>query len=113
MSDEEDVQQYLEAAAGAPVLTAHEERRLTAALAQGDQPLREALIHTNMRLVVSIARRYEDRGLSFADVLRAGHAGLERAIGRFDPSKGYRLSTYATWWIRQGITRAIAGGGTD
>ena len=90
------------------LLTAAEERELGRRVGAGDEEARRRLIECNLRLVVSIAKKYRGRGVSFEDLIQEGNAGLIKAVGRFDPELGNRFSTYATWWIRQGVTRAIA-----
>jgi RNA polymerase nonessential primary-like sigma factor len=89
------------------LLTADEERALARAACAGDFPSRQRLIECNLRLVVSIARRYQHRGLPLDDLIEEGNLGLIHAIEKFDPERGFRLSTYATWWIRQCVERAI------
>ena len=90
------------------LLNAAEERDLGRRVGEGDEEARRRLIECNLRLVVSIAKKYRGRGVSFEDLIQEGNAGLIKAVGRFDPELGNRFSTYATWWIRQGVTRAIA-----
>ena len=90
------------------LLTGAEERELGRRVGDGDEEARRRLIECNLRLVVSIAKKYRGRGVSFEDLIQEGNAGLIKAVGRFDPELGNRFSTYATWWIRQGVTRAIA-----
>ena len=94
-----------------PLLTAAEEVSLAKALERGDERARRRLIESNLRLVVSIARRYSDRGLSFLDLIQEGNLGLMKAVERYDWRLGHRFSTYATWWIRQSVTRALADQG--
>ncbi|KPK38074.1 MAG: hypothetical protein AMJ69_09495 [Gammaproteobacteria bacterium SG8_47] len=90
-----------------PLLTADEEKSFGRRVQHGDQAARSRMIEANLRLVVKIARRYLNRGLSFLDLIEEGNLGLIRAVEKFDPEKGFRFSTYATWWIRQNIERAI------
>lgn len=93
--------------ADGPLLTVQEEIDLTERIRRGDEPARERMIEANLRLVVSIARHYNCRGMTFEDVVQEGILGLMSAINKFDPTKGFRFSTYATYWIRQAIVRAI------
>jgi RNA polymerase primary sigma factor len=93
--------------ADGPLLTVHEEIELTGRIRNGDERARERMIEANLRLVVSIARHYNCRGMTFEDVVQEGILGLMAAINKFDPTKGFRFSTYATYWIRQAIVRAI------
>ncbi|MBX9877854.1 MAG: sigma-70 family RNA polymerase sigma factor [Candidatus Obscuribacterales bacterium] len=90
------------------LLTGAEEIELGRKIKDGDKAARQKLINSNLRLVVSIAKRYRDRGLGFLDLIQEGSFGLMRAVEKYDPERGFKFSTYATWWIRQAITRAIA-----
>jgi RNA polymerase primary sigma factor len=102
------VKLYLQDIGKIPLLTREEEVELAQAIERGDREAKEKLTLSNLRLVVSIAKRYTGRGLSFLDLIQEGNIGLMRAVEKFDWRKGYKFSTYATWWIRQAITRAIA-----
>jgi len=102
------VKLYLQDIGKIPLLTREEEVELAQRIEQGDREAKEKLTISNLRLVVSIAKRYIGRGLSFLDLIQEGNIGLMRAVEKFDWRKGYKFSTYATWWIRQAITRAIA-----
>jgi RNA polymerase nonessential primary-like sigma factor len=98
---------YLNEIGASPLLTAEEEVRLARLAQQGDEDARNHMIESNLRLVVKIARRYMNRGLAFLDLIEEGNLGLIRAVEKFDPERGFRFSTYGTWWIRQTIERAI------
>ena len=98
---------YLREIGAASLLTAEEEVELARAIAKGDDAARKRMIESNLRLVVKIARRYLNRGLPLLDLIEEGNLGLIRAVEKFDPERGFRFSTYATWWIRQTIERAI------
>ena len=105
---EDPVRMYLKEIGTVPLLTAEEELRLAKRKAEGDESAKERLIEANLRLVVSIAKRYTSRGMSFLDLVQEGNLGLIKGVEKFDYTKGYKLSTYATWWIRQSVTRALA-----
>jgi len=102
------VRMYLREIGKVPLLTKEEEVELAKRIEKGDKRAKEKLIVSNLRLVVSIAKKYLNRGLSFLDLIQEGNTGLMRAVEKFDWRRGYKFSTYATWWIRQAITRAIA-----
>lgn len=104
----DSVRMYLSEIGRVPLLTAEEEIKLARAIAKGDLSAKRKLAEANLRLVVSIAKKYIGRGLSFLDLIQEGNIGLFRAVEKFDPNRGFKFSTYATWWIRQAITRAIA-----
>ncbi|HEY2790109.1 MAG TPA: sigma-70 family RNA polymerase sigma factor [Gaiellales bacterium] len=108
---EDTVGMYLREISQVQLLTAAEEVSLAKALERGDLRARRRLIESNLRLVVSIARRYSGRGLSFLDLIQEGNVGLMKAVERYDWRLGHRFSTYATWWIRQAVTRALADQG--
>ncbi len=105
---EDPVRMYLKEIGTVPLLSADEELRLAKRKAEGDDTAKERLIEANLRLVVSIAKRYTGRGMSFLDLVQEGNLGLIKGVEKFDYTKGYKLSTYATWWIRQSVTRALA-----
>ncbi|MBN2096170.1 RNA polymerase sigma factor RpoD [Candidatus Peregrinibacteria bacterium] len=104
----DSVRMYLSEIGRVELLTADEEIRLAKRIAKGDPIAKQKLAEANLRLVVSIAKKYIGRGLSFLDLIQEGNIGLFRAVEKFDPKRGFKFSTYATWWIRQAITRAIA-----
>ena len=105
---EDPVRMYLKEIGTVPLLSADEELRLAKRKAEGDESAKERLIEANLRLVVSIAKRYTGRGMSFLDLVQEGNLGLIKGVEKFDYTKGYKLSIYATWWIRQSVTRALA-----
>ncbi|UKI20675.1 MAG: RNA polymerase sigma factor RpoD [Oscillospiraceae bacterium] len=105
---DDPVRMYLKEMGRIPLLTGEEEKRIASAIAAGDDSARKELTEANLRLVVSIAKRYVGRGMLFLDLIQEGNMGLIKAVEKFDYTKGYKFSTYATWWIRQAITRAIA-----
>lgn len=105
---EDPVRMYLKEIGTVPLLTAEEELELARRKQEGDQRAKEKLIEANLRLVVSIAKRYTGRGMSFLDLVQEGNLGLIKGVEKFDYEKGFKLSTYATWWIRQSVTRALA-----
>jgi RNA polymerase primary sigma factor len=107
MSDD-PVKLYLKEIGNYPLLTISQEVELAKKIEQGDEQAKQVLAESNLRLVVSIAKRYVGRGLSFLDLIQEGNLGLIKAVDKFDYTKGYKFSTYATWWIRQAITRSIA-----
>ena len=108
VSIEDPVRMYLEEIGKVPLLSAEEEIELAKRMELGDQEAKKRLAEANLRLVVSIAKRYVGRGMLFLDLIQEGNLGLIKAVEKFDYRKGYKFSTYATWWIRQAITRAIA-----
>ncbi len=105
---DDSVRLYLREIGKIPLLNAEEELALAQKVVSGDKKAKDQMAEANMRLVVSIAKRYSGRGLDFLDLIQEGNTGLLRAVEKFDPDKGFKFSTYATWWIRQAITRAIA-----
>ncbi len=105
---DDSVRLYLREIGNVPLLTGPEEIELALKIREGDMAAKAKMAESNMRLVVSIAKRYTGRGLDFLDLIQEGNNGLMRAVEKFDPDKGFKFSTYATWWIRQAITRAIA-----
>ena len=107
-STDDPVRMYLKEIGKVPLLTAEEEVALAIRMAEGDEEAKRRMAEANLRLVVSIAKRYVGRGMLFLDLIQEGNLGLIKAVEKFDYTKGYKFSTYATWWIRQAITRAIA-----
>lgn len=105
---DDSVRLYLREIGKIPLLNPEEELELAKKVKAGDKKAKDKMAEANMRLVVSIAKRYSGRGLDFLDLIQEGNTGLLRAVEKFDPDKGFKFSTYATWWIRQAITRAIA-----
>ncbi|MBQ2695598.1 RNA polymerase sigma factor RpoD [Candidatus Saccharibacteria bacterium] len=105
---DDSVRLYLREIGKIPLLTPEEEAELAKRIVKGDKKAKNKMVESNMRLVVSIAKRYGGRGLDFLDLIQEGNTGLLRAVEKFDPDKGFKFSTYATWWVRQAITRAIA-----
>ena len=105
---DDSVRLYLREIGKIPLLSSDEEMELARRIIEGDKKAKDKMAEANMRLVVSIAKRYSGRGLDFLDLIQEGNTGLLRAVEKFDPDKGFKFSTYATWWIRQAITRAIA-----
>ena len=105
---DDPVRLYLKEIGRVPLLTSDREHELAELMAAGDVEAKKALVEANLRLVVSIAKRYVGRGMFFLDLIQEGNLGLMKAVDKFDYTKGYKFSTYATWWIRQAITRAIA-----
>jgi RNA polymerase primary sigma factor len=108
ISIEDPVRMYLKEIGKVPLLSADEEIALAKRMENGDEEAKKKLAEANLRLVVSIAKRYVGRGMHFLDLIQEGNLGLIKAVEKFDYHKGYKFSTYATWWIRQAITRAIA-----
>ena len=108
VSIEDPVRMYLKEIGKVPLLSAEEEITLAQRMEEGDESAKKRLAEANLRLVVSIAKRYVGRGMLFLDLIQEGNLGLIKAVEKFDYRKGYKFSTYATWWIRQAITRAIA-----
>ena len=105
---DDSVRLYLREIGKIPLLSPEEEQELAKKIVEGNKKAKDKMVEANMRLVVSIAKRYSGRGLDFLDLIQEGNTGLLRAVEKFDPEKGFKFSTYATWWIRQAITRAIA-----
>ncbi len=108
ISIDDPVRMYLKEIGKVPLLSADEEIEIARRMEEGDEAARKKLVESNLRLVVSIAKRYVGRGMLFLDLIQEGNLGLIKAVEKFDYRKGYKFSTYATWWIRQAITRAIA-----
>ena len=107
--DDEALRKYLAEIAAFPLLTSEDEIRLAQAVEGGDEDARRTLTESNLRLVVSIAKKYDGTGLRLLDLIQEGNIGLSRAVDRYDWRKGFKFSTYATWWVRQAITQAIEG----
>ncbi len=105
---DDPVRMYLKDIGRIPLLSQEREQRLSELIAEGDEKAKNELVEANLRLVVSIAKRYVGKGIFFLDLIQEGNLGLMKAVDKFDYTKGYKFSTYATWWIRQAITRAIA-----
>ena len=105
---DDPVRMYLKEIGKVPLLSTEKELELAKLMEEGDEKAKQALVEANLRLVVSIAKRYVGKGMSFLDLIQEGNLGLMKAVEKFDYRKGYKFSTYATWWIRQAITRAIA-----
>ena len=105
---DDPVRMYLKEIGKVPLLDAEEEKELARRMSEGDEDAKNKLVEANLRLVVSIAKRYVGKGMFFLDLIQEGNLGLMKAVEKFDYQKGYKFSTYATWWIRQAITRAIA-----
>lgn len=105
---DDPVKMYLKEIGKVPLLTPEREAELSKRMSEGDEKAKQELVEANLRLVVSIAKRYLGKGLFFLDLIQEGNLGLMKAVSKFDYTKGYKFSTYATWWIRQAITRAIA-----
>ena len=108
LSIDDPVRMYLKEIGKVPLLSAEREKELAERMAEGDEEAKTELVEANLRLVVSIAKRHVGRGMFFLDLIQEGNLGLMKAVDKFDYTKGYKFSTYATWWIRQAITRAIA-----
>ena len=111
VSTEDPVRMYLKEIGNVPLLTSEQEVELARRVEAGDEEAKKALTEANLRLVVSIAKKYVGRGMPFLDLIQEGNMGLMKAVDKFDYTKGYKFSTYATWWIRQAITRGIAATG--
>ena len=108
ISIDDPVRMYLKDIGKVPLLSTEREKELAQRMSEGDEAAKDELVQANLRLVVSIAKRYVGKGMFFLDLIQEGNLGLMKAVGKFDYTKGYKFSTYATWWIRQAITRAIA-----
>ena len=108
LSIDDPVRMYLKEIGKIPLLSTDREKELAERMVQGDEAAKTELVEANLRLVVSIAKRYVNKGMFFLDLIQEGNLGLMKAVDKFDYTKGYKFSTYATWWIRQAITRAIA-----
>ncbi len=108
ISVDDPVRMYLKDIGKVPLLDSEREKELAQRMAEGDEAAKDELVQANLRLVVSIAKRYVGKGLFFLDLIQEGNLGLMKAVGKYDYTKGFKFSTYATWWIRQAITRAIA-----
>jgi RNA polymerase primary sigma factor len=108
LSVDDPIRMYLKEIGNIPLLSMEEERELAKRMSEGDEKAKARLAEANLRLVVSIAKRYAGRGMQLLDLIQEGNLGLIKAVEKFDYSKGYKFSTYATWWIRQAVTRAIA-----
>ena len=108
ISVNDPVKLYLREIGKIPLLTAEEEMECATKALEGDEEAAKRLVEANLRLVVSIAKKYVGRGMLFLDLIQEGNMGLIKAVEKFDVTKGYKFSTYATWWIRQAITRSIA-----
>ncbi len=108
VSADDPVRLYLKEIGSVPLLTSDEELELAKRMSAGDEFAKEKLVEANLRLVVSIAKKYKGRGMSFLDLIQEGNLGLIKGVEKFDYTKGYKLSTYSTWWIRQSITRALS-----
>jgi RNA polymerase primary sigma factor len=107
--DDDALREYLTEIAAFPLLTSDDEVRLGKAAEAGDEDARRKLTESNLRLVVSVAKKYDATGLRLLDLIQDGNIGLSRAVDRYDWRKGFKFSTYATWWVRQAITEAIEG----
>lgn len=105
---DDPVRMYLKEIGRIPLLTAEEEIELAKRMSEGDEEAKQKLVEANLRLVVSIAKRFAGRGMQLLDLIQEGNLGLIKAVEKFDYTKGYKFSTYATWWIKQAITRALA-----